>query len=52
MSRRQVLRSLGAAAVAAPAGGALAACGGSSSGDSSSLDLVYLGDATQQESSS
>ncbi|MFW6722628.1 ABC transporter substrate-binding protein [Streptomyces sp. MAR4 CNY-716] len=49
MSRRQVLRSMGAAALAAPAAGSLAACGGPGSGDSSSLDLVYLGDATQQE---
>lgn len=46
-TRRQVLRAMGAAA-AVPAATALTGCGGSPS-SGSTLNLVYLGDATQQK---
>lgn len=52
VSRRTVLRMMGAAATVPLAGG-LASCGGSDSGSGSvgkgTLTLVYLGDATQQK---
>ena len=58
MSRRGMLRMMGATAVAIPTVSALAGCGDSSSGGgggggggsgSGTLSLAYLGDATQQK---
>src|SRR5699024_3088232 len=55
VERREVLRAGALAALGLPALGALSACGGGAGGDGAAgdgtgeLSLLYMGDATQQE---
>lgn len=55
LERRALLRAGSLAALGLPAAGALAACGGGAGGDGEAgdgtgeLNLIYMGDATQQE---